>query len=154
MEAVKSECKDSKSYEITTGKNYTCRLQPPPGSMSETQSGSKAPYRALQSHQVDVAERNERLAARRGLLMGILCILTCSEEQEIPEEELFKLLRLDSRLEGVSGEGGAGAKRGRSAAYDTINEDSMAVFEDQGGFLIGRKVKLVIVGPGVATFPF
>jgi len=102
--------------------------------MKETLSFPAAPYRALQSLQVDVAEGNEKLAARRGILMAILCILACSDEQVIAEEELFKILSLDSRLDEVNkGAGedakGSGGKRPRVQAHGS---GDLTVFDDQG----------------------
>ncbi len=115
---------DCSKMELERKNRYHARLLAVPGTLrEESKSICERPYRTIQCHQVQLANSNERLAARRGLLMAVLCLLVCTDELGLEEGELFALLKMDARLEEAGGEGGG------SKARDPEQEES---FGDQG----------------------
>jgi hypothetical protein len=89
----------------------------------------------LHAHAVDIARSDKRTAARRGLLMAVLGILICSDQQSLDESALFAALSVDPRLARALGEK-AGEKeakadkgeegRGFSAALDDFADQDEA----------------------------
>lgn len=79
----------------------------------------------LHAHAVDLARSDKRVAARRGLLMAVLCILMCSDQQMVDEETLFATLSLDPRLSRVA-EDKADDGRGFAAAVDDFGDQDEA----------------------------
>jgi MAGE family len=116
----------------STGSRFVIRLCADAAGDKLAIGTKRRPYSNLHSHEMLLAEANMATAAYRGLLMAVLCLLVCTNNQEMTETELFNTLELDQRLQTVAPqEESAGTRRRRSAAaVEDLN--ALELFQDQG----------------------